>query len=217
MKNKRIVGLLIILLLLTVFNVGAASEQQQEFELTADELLIDDAQAEITATGNVKFSRGEIKLSANKLIAQQNLNQIQADGAVVMEQAAGTLRGEHLNLNSQTELATLTGNPSYKSEELSISGKKFEFDFKTGQLVVNQQVYLENKAENVTAEADQLQYDREEAEAILTGDVLAQKGGRRINADKMIIDLETNKIKAEGKTKLVVPNATEKQGDINGD
>ncbi len=217
MKNKRIVGLLIILLLLTVFNVGAASEQHQEFELTADELLIDDAQAEITATGNVKFSRGEIKLSANKLIAQQNLNQIQADGAVVIEQAEGTLRGQHFNLNSQTEVATLTGDPSYKSKELAISGKEFEFDFKTGQLVVNEQVYLENKAENVTAEADQLQYDREESEAILTGDVLAQKGERRINADKMIIDLETNKIKAEGKTKLVVPNTTEKQGDSNGD
>ncbi|MBM7556965.1 LptA/OstA family protein [Halanaerobacter jeridensis] len=218
MRNKsKIAVLALSVLVLVALSTAAVAKTNPDLELTADELLIDDSNAEVIAIGNVEFSRGNIKLKADKLTAQQELQMIEAEGNVVVNQLGRTLTAQHLQLNSQTEIGILTGSPQYKTEEMLIQGEKFRFDLQTGKLTVNDQVYLENKKEAITAEAEHLSYDRAKEEAILTGNVVAHKGERRMTAEKMTIDLETNKIKAEGRTTLIVPNANQKQGDQNAD
>ena len=215
MRNKKLSAIITFIILLLIINVAGA-QNNQDYELTADQLLIDDANAKVVATGNVKFSQGEVYLSADKLTAKQQLNLIEADGNVIVNQLGRKLTAEHLNLNNQTEIAIFTGNPKYKTKQILIKGKRFKVNLKTEELVVTDQVYLENKDQSIKAEANNLTYDQNKQEAVLTGDVFARRGERRMTANKMQIDLETNKIKAEGKTKLVVPNTEEKSGDNNG-
>ena len=218
MKNKRRIAVLVLsVLFLVAVTTVAIAKQNSDLELTADELLIDDANSKVVATGNVKFSRGNINLNSDKLTAKQQLNMIEAEGNVIINQLNRTLTAQHLKLNTQTEVGTLTGNPKYKAKQMVIKGNTFDFNLKTGRLIVKEQVYLENKEDSITAEAEHLSYYRDQQEAVLTGNVIAHKGDRRMTAQKMTIDLETNKIKAEGRTTLIVPNANQEQGDNNGD
>ena len=216
MKNKSQIAVLSVLVVFLI-TVTAVAQQKQNLELTADELLIDDANSEVTATGNVRFSQANIKLNTDKLIATEELKIIEAVGDVVVSQLERTLTAHHLKLNTQTEIGILTGEAKYQAPDMVIRGKKFNFNLKTGHLIVEEEVYLKNKEEEITAEAKKLSYSSTKQEAVLTGDVVAEKGDRRMTAEKMTIDLETNKIKAEGQTTLIVPNAQQKQGDKNGD
>lgn len=216
MKNKSQVAVLSLLVVLLI-TVTATAQQKQDLELTADELLIDDANSKVTATGNVRFSQGDLKLTTDKLTTQEQLKFIEAEGNVVVKQQERTLTANNLKLNTETEIGILTGNPKYQAPPVVIRGNRFNFNLKTGQLRVEEEVYLNNKQEDITAEADNLSYSNTGQEAVLTGDVVARKGDRRLTAQKMTIDLETNKIKAEGQTTLIVPNAKQKQGDKNGD
>ena len=217
MKNRsELIGLILVIMLLVLATTALAAEKPN-LELKADELLIDDLKAEVTAVDNVEFSRGNMKLRADRLRAKEQLKMIEADGSIVIEQQQRKLRGEELSLNTETEVGTLTGSPEYQTAEMLIKGRKFDFDLESGKLVVTGQVYLENQKEDMTAEAEKLIYYRDKKEAFLTGDVVVNRGTRRMMAEKMRIDLETNKIKAEGRTRLIVPDANQEQGDENGD
>ena len=218
MKNKNKIAVLVLsVLFLAAITTTVVAKTNQDLKLTADELLIDDAQSEVIAIGDVIFSRGDIELRSDKLTARQQLELIEADGNVKINQLGRIITAQHLKLNSQTEIGILTGEPKYQAQEMMIKGEKFRFDLQTGKLTVNKKVYLENKKKSITAKAERLSYDREKQEAVLTGDVVAHKGDRRMTAEKMTIDLETSKIKAEGRTTLVVPKTNQKQGDENAD
>lgn len=218
MRNRYINWLVLSLAICLLISPGLlAAEEKQDLKLAADELVIDDSNGEVIAIGNVQFERGKIRLTADKLNGQEELTKIEADGNVIIKQLKRRLSAQHLEFNNQTGKGTLTGEPKYEGQGVLLQGNRFDFNLETGKLVVQADVYLEDKDAAMRAEAKKLVYYQAKNEALLIGDVIAHRGERRMTAQKMRINLATNQIKAEGRSTLIVPNAGEKQGDSSGD
>jgi|GEM_PF-6802662 len=209
MKNKSLIlSFLILTLLFTSVNLLA---QEEETILMADELIVDDMNSEIIATGNVVLERTNLKLTSNKLTANQSLGEIKATGKVLIEQEGSKISGQELTLNNKSKQGVLTGNPKMENEGATITGNRFEFNLDAKKLFVYGGAHIVDESQGLIADAEELEYNGESQEAVLTGNVYAKRGEQTVNAEKVIINLKTRKMIAKGKTKFVIPNESSEE------
>ncbi|MCK8816344.1 hypothetical protein MWH28_03065 [Natroniella sulfidigena] len=203
--NKYLMGVIVTVLLCLMVTAVVAGEYQ-EVELKADELIIDDLEGEVIATGNVSFREGDLSLTTQKLMANQELEQIEAEGDVVFKQQQQRMIGDYLIYDNQSQQGRLEGNPRVEADGLLITAGQFDFDVAAEQFTATDQVYLEDQEDDFVAYADRLDFYQQREQVILTGNVEAERGGQKMNAQEIVFDLTTRKMKAQGETRLILPS-----------
>ncbi|MCK8827317.1 LptA/OstA family protein [Natroniella acetigena] len=202
--NKYLTGIIITVVLCLMVTAVIAGEQT-EIELRADELIIDDLEGEVIATGNVSFREGELSLTTQKLTANQDLEQIEAAGEVVFKQQQQRMSGDYLIYNNQSQQGRLEGDPRVEADGLLITAEQFEFDLAAEQFTATGQVYLEDQEEDFVAYAERLEFYQQREQVILSGNVKAERGEQKMDAQEIVFDLATRKMEAKGETRLILP------------
>ncbi len=215
MNKQRCLVLVILVVSLTALTaVGWAASKQNQMELTADEMVLDDANGKVVATGEVILVRSGITLQCQRLTGKQDLDKVEAEGKVVVKQEGSELQSQRLELDYKAETAVLTGSPRLLREQATITGDKFKVDLAADYWEVIGNAHLEEKEQNIVADADKLEYSRKKQEIVLIGNVVVVQNERRITGPKVIVDLEAEKVKVKGRSKLTLPAD---QGDQNAD
>ncbi|WP_408955144.1 LptA/OstA family protein [Natroniella sp. ANB-PHB2] len=202
--NKYLIGVISTIILCLMVTAVLAGEQP-EIELRADELIIDDLEGEVTAKGNVSFREGEVSLTTQKLMANQELEQLEAEGEVVFKQQQQRMAGDYLIYDNHSQQGRLEGDPRVEADGLLITAGQFEFDLAAEQFTAIDQVYLEDQKDDFVAYAERLEFYHQREQVVLTGNVKAERGEQKMNAQEIVFDLTTRKMEARGETKLILP------------
>ncbi len=209
MNNKIAIAILCLIFMLLP-NLSWANSQS-ETTITADELIIDDLNSQIIAKGNVEVKRDELSIVADNLVSKLDISEVILKDNVIVKSANNRMSGDELILNNSTNSGVLTGKPKLTKDTWIITGTRFEFDLEQQQLIIQDNVLLLDDSQNLEARAERLEFDQQQQEIILIGAVQAKKGSQQINAERVTIDLKSNKMIAKGKTKLVIPS--QKKGE----
>ncbi|MGM0470916.1 MAG: LptA/OstA family protein [Bacillota bacterium] len=134
-----------------------------------------------------------------------------ATGNVEVNTAQGQMFGSRLELDKSYQSGLLTGSPKLISQGWEVTGKRFEIDFAKDELFVPKEAHL--KSSDLTADADQLQLLYQADQAILTGNVVVINQQRKLTGDKVVVNLKTEELTSEGRSRLKIPQQDLKQED----
>ncbi|MFP4473755.1 MAG: LPS-assembly protein LptD [Candidatus Omnitrophota bacterium] len=127
--NRIAVLLLSGCLLVAMFSVGYAQEEIAPVEVDGDQVEFDIQERKVIASGNVSVSKGDVRLSCDRLEYYRDTDIARCEGNVVLERDSGRITGESLTFDFQSmegdfERPLLTAPPLYGSgEEIEKVGK----------------------------------------------------------------------------------------------
>ncbi|KXS45905.1 MAG: lipopolysaccharide export system protein LptA [Candidatus Frackibacter sp. T328-2] len=177
-KRRRNNGLTILVTILLLVNLGSIS------------LL----NAKETPKEKFEILANEMVLDKDTLIAK---------GEVKITTEQGKMIGDRFEADNLESRGLLTGDPLLINEGWKVSGNRFEINFDKEEVFVPQNAHIESKT--LVADAKQLLLLGKKEEVILTGEVTVINQKRKLTGDKVVIDLQTEKIKSMGRSRLTLP------------
>ena len=121
---------------------------------------------------------------------------------------------DFLEVDQLTGNATFTGNVVVGQGQMRLSAGKVIVEYKTkeaqesdsggkiSRLIASEDVLLVNGPE--AAEAELAEYTIDEAEVVMTGNVVVTQGANALAANKMVVDLNTGRAQMSGRVKTVL-------------
>ncbi|MBM7622937.1 LptA/OstA family protein [Sporohalobacter salinus] len=167
----------------------------------------------VGAKESSKNAMNDMEILADEMILEKN-NMV-AIGNVEVNSNQGIMTGDRFEVDNNSQTGLMTGDsPVLKSQGWRVTGKRFEIDFNTEEVFVPQNAHLQS--DTIVADANQLRLLQQKNLAILTEDVVVINKERRLTGKKVTINLKTEKMTSEGKTKLTFPpSELESEGKDN--
>ncbi len=122
-----------------------------------------------------------------------------------------------LEVDQETGFATFAGNVVVGQGDMRLSAAKVVVEYKSGdgdgggniaRLLASGGVVLVNGPE--AAEADTAEYSIDNANVVMTGNVIVTQGQNAVSANRMVVDLNTGRAQMIGRVKTILqPKASE--------
>lgn len=144
----------------------------------------------------------EMEILADEMVLKKT--SLVATGNVEVNSSQGRMTGDRFEVDNEAETGLMTGDPPVLiSQGWQVTGKRLEIDFAAEEVFVPQKAHLQS--DTMEADAEQMRILHQKSQAVLTGDVVVVNKERRLTGQKVTIDLETESMTSEGKTKLTLP------------
>ncbi|MDO5641410.1 MAG: lipopolysaccharide transport periplasmic protein LptA [Paracoccus sp. (in: a-proteobacteria)] len=117
---------------------GVAAQADAPIEVSADEMVINQATGQTDLTGKVVIAQGEMRLSADRVSVvyesgtQRRISGLDATGNVVLVQGADAAEAEHAVYDVASQLVTLTGNVLVTQGQNVMSGERIVVNLADG-------------------------------------------------------------------------------------
>lgn len=128
--------LIITLFLLCNFSIA---QNSLPIEITADKMEWSKVKNVAIATGNAKAVQGDLKLSANKIVANldkaaggEEITSLDAEGKVTFVGKNEIAYGNRAFYDLKNDVITITGKVNLKKEDNIMVGEKLVINFKNG-------------------------------------------------------------------------------------
>ena len=200
--------------------MGTSIEAQKGFNIVlknsgtviGDNALVNDDQSKITVAGLKEANFKDLIISGNKVLIERNKNgdlikaTISEGGKVILKNLNNdSLSANTINWVKDGDIEAIT-NVTYTASDKV---------FKAGHLILkpNKTLYARNGVSIIHGQTkcfgDSLTYENNSL-VVISGNPKALQGDKRITADKIVYNLNTNKVEAIGNVKTIVAQKIEK-------
>ncbi|MGM0502163.1 MAG: LptA/OstA family protein [Bacillota bacterium] len=205
MKNKLVILVIIVLSFSLRVPIQATSDnKEEEAKLTADRVKYKKKENLRIAIGNVVLDYKDNFVTSDKLEMHTEDNLLLFLGDVNLERPDEIISSEKLNFDLEKDqlearenvtLDTTTGE-----EKIHLTSGYLKLWLATDNMLAEKDVYMEYDGQQIRGQ--KLDYNAETERMIITEQAEIKEDGEWIQSDKIVVDLESGSIDAQGQVQM---------------
>ena len=204
MKNKRVIGLVLLLSLSVCFNNQVLSNENNTAKLKADRVRYKKEENLRIATGNVSLAYKENYVSADKLKMNSETNLLTFSSAVKVKRPQETIESDYLEFNLEADQLiakkNVVLNTTNNDKKLYLTSQYLKLWTDTDDMLAKQNVYMEYDEQQIRG--GNLDYKAQKEKMIVTEEAEIRENEEWIKSKRIIIDLKNDNIDAQGKVEM---------------
>ncbi|MDX1344594.1 MAG: LptA/OstA family protein [Sedimenticolaceae bacterium] len=206
-----------LFLLLLALPLLPVAEEKTAVRVEADNVVHDEATGEVTYSGNVVVTRGEMQLLSDTLVITRDSNTGQGIITATGEPLKFLSNSEGQRVSGDASTATyqvdsrqleLRGSPMHfesvdaRGQKLNGSAREARYDMEasflsmTGSPVRFRQTAAGDEQQPVMGTSSQADYDMNRKLLVLSGDAMVQQDGNTVRNDRIVFNLRDSIITA---------------------
>lgn len=161
---------------------------QGPLNVTADEIVVDNTGAQLTARGHVRLAYAAGVATANMLRLRQAARTAEFSGSVVISEPQGKVAGDDITIaftaGNQISRITMAGNASAETKDYALQGDRIVADRAAGRLVADGHITMFT-APDLILNGDHAVYEQAAHYGVVSGHVMASNRLGRMLSDSV--------------------------------
>lgn len=188
---------------------GNAVISQADGTVSGDKAVYNLKSGDGEISGRVVARRGEVDLTAARLLVRSNGEEMVAMGGTALTRGTDRLQAPTISyFSAQARAVTSDGRARLDSAEGVLQANVLEYFLNESRAVATGNVHIESDRRNLEATAERADYQGaaagKRAEVVLVGNARAVQDGNVLTGNRLVMSLDDRVSEAEGNAKLVI-------------